>query len=65
MRERKRDCSYIDAGGHAAARQLGVPFLTGDPLFKGLANVDFVRYADQILAPRVRLSLTMDRGREG
>lgn len=43
MRDRKRDCSYIDAWGYAAARELGVPFLTGDPSFKGLANVEFVR----------------------
>jgi predicted nucleic acid-binding protein len=43
MRSNKRDCSYIDAWGYAAAAELGVPFLTGDPSFKSLENVEFVR----------------------
>jgi PIN domain nuclease of toxin-antitoxin system len=43
MRDRQRDCSYIDAWGYAAAQALGVRFLTGDPAFKGLPNVEFVR----------------------
>jgi len=43
MRSVKRDCSYIDAWGYAAARRLGVPFLTGDPSFRGIEHVEFVR----------------------
>jgi predicted nucleic acid-binding protein len=43
MRSRKRDCSYIDAWGYAAARRLGVRFLTGDPSFRGIDHVEFVR----------------------
>ena len=43
MRRRKRDCSYVDAWGYAAARSLGLPFLTGDPAFKGIPGVEFVR----------------------
>ena len=43
MRLRKRDCSYVDAWGYAAARSLGLPFLTGDPSFKGVPGVEFVR----------------------
>jgi len=43
MRSLKRNCSYIDAWGYAAARQLKVPFLTGDPAFRGIESVEFVR----------------------
>ena len=43
MRASKRDCSYIDAWGFAAAKHEGVPFLTGDPAFKHVENVEFVR----------------------
>ena len=43
MRTRRRDCSYIDAWGYAAASHLGIPFLAGDPAFKGIPNVEFVR----------------------
>lgn len=43
MRHRRRDCSYVDAWGYAAARSLGMPFLTGDPSFKGVPGVEFVR----------------------
>ena len=43
LRARKRDCSYVDAWGYAAARSLGMPFLTGDPAFKGITGVEFVR----------------------
>jgi predicted nucleic acid-binding protein len=43
MRSMKRDCSYIDAWGYASARHLGVPFLTGDPAFRGIEQVEFVR----------------------
>lgn len=37
-----RRCSYIDAAGYARARELGLPFLTGDPAFKGVAGVEFL-----------------------
>lgn len=43
MRAQKRDCSYIDAWGYAAAQDLGVPFLTGDPAFRHVEGVEFVR----------------------
>jgi len=43
MRSMKKDCSYVDAWGYAAARHLGIPFLTGDPAFRGIAHVEFVR----------------------
>jgi predicted nucleic acid-binding protein len=43
MRARRRDCSYIDAWGYAMAQEIGVPFLTGDPSFKAVENVEFVR----------------------
>ena len=43
MRAQKRDCSYIDAWGYAAAQHLGVPFLTGDPSFRHIEGVEFVR----------------------
>lgn len=39
----KRQCSHIDAWGYCAAAALGMKFLTGDPVFKGLENVEFVR----------------------
>jgi predicted nucleic acid-binding protein len=43
MRSKRRDCSYVDAWGYASAMQLGVPFLTGDPAFRGIEHVSFVR----------------------
>jgi predicted nucleic acid-binding protein len=43
MRDRKRDCSYVDAWGYAIARENGIPFLTGDNSFKSMENVEFVR----------------------
>ena len=43
MRSQKHDCSYIDAWGYATAQHLGVPFLTGDPAFRHLDGVEFVR----------------------
>lgn len=43
MRSERRDCSYIDAWGYAAAQHLGVPFLTGDPAFRHVDGVEFVR----------------------
>lgn len=38
-----KECSHIDAWGWAAAKALGRRFLTGDPAFKGVENVEFVR----------------------
>ena len=43
MTSEKRQCSHIDAWGFCAALALGLKFLTGDPVFKGLENVEFVR----------------------
>ncbi len=43
MRRKKQHCSYIDAWGYAAAREFGIPFLTGDPAFRSLEGVEFVR----------------------
>ena len=43
MRAKKRDCSYVDAWGYAAASSLRVPFLTGDSAFRQIENVEFVR----------------------
>ena len=43
MRESGMECSHIDAWGWAAAKALGRKFLTGDPAFKGVENVEFVR----------------------
>ena len=43
MRRLKRDCSYIDAWGYATSRHVGLPFLTGDPFFRGVHHVEFVR----------------------
>ena len=43
MRSQKRDCSYIDAWGYTAAQHLRVPFLTGDPSFRHVEGVEFVR----------------------
>ena len=34
--------SYVDAWGYETAQALEVPFLTGDPAFKGAAGVSFV-----------------------
>ena len=35
--------SYVDAWGYEAAQALELPFLTGDPAFKGVRGVSFVR----------------------
>ena len=35
--------SYVDAWGYEAARSLGLLFLTGDPLFRRMHGVEFVR----------------------
>ena len=38
----KERASYVDAWGYEAARSLGLSFLTGDPVFKGMPAVAFV-----------------------
>ena len=43
MTRQKLNCSHIDAWCYCAALALGMKFLTGDPIFKGLENVEFVR----------------------
>ena len=43
MTLQKLNCSHIDAWGYCAALALGMKFLTGDPVFMGLENVEFVR----------------------
>ncbi len=35
--------SHVDAWGYEAARALGLRFLTGDPVFRGMPGVEFVR----------------------
>lgn len=42
-RSQKRECSYVDAWGYAAAQYLDVPFLTGDPAFRRVDGVEFLR----------------------
>lgn len=39
----KRKLSYIDCLGYVIAKEMSVPFLTGDEGFKGLPNVKFVK----------------------
>ncbi len=39
---RRRGVSYVDALGYTLAAELGVPFLTGDPAFRGIPGVEFV-----------------------
>lgn len=42
LKKTGRSCSYVDAAGYLQARQAQVPFLTGDPVFKGLEGVEFL-----------------------
>ncbi len=35
--------SHVDAWGYEAARGMGLLFLTGDPVFRGMPGVEFVR----------------------
>jgi predicted nucleic acid-binding protein len=37
------DMSYADAMGYFLAKKLGFKFLTGDPIFAKLSNVEFVK----------------------
>jgi hypothetical protein len=34
--------SYVDAVGYVLAAELRLPFLTGDPAFKGVPGVEFL-----------------------
>lgn len=43
QRYKKRDLSYADCVGYAAAKKKGIPFLTGDQDFWDLENVEFVK----------------------
>jgi predicted nucleic acid-binding protein len=38
-----RELSYADCIGYTMAKRAGVKFLTGDIVFKGVENVEFVR----------------------
>jgi predicted nucleic acid-binding protein len=40
---KKQKLSYVDCVGYALAKELGIPFLTGDEKFKDKENVEFVR----------------------
>jgi predicted nucleic acid-binding protein len=42
MRLNKRDVSVVDCIGYSLALRLGVKFLTGDRVFEGMENVEFV-----------------------
>jgi len=39
----KRDVSMVDCIGYALSKQLGIKFLTGDSVFQGMDNVEFVK----------------------
>lgn len=41
--KKKRKLSYADCVNYVSAKHLGVKFLTGDEVFKGLENVEFVK----------------------
>ena len=43
LRNRGLDISYADALGYQLSMKLKVKFLTGDRVFKGLENVEYVR----------------------
>ena len=40
---RKKGFSFIDCVGYVLSKELGCVFLTGDPAFEGLPNVEFVK----------------------
>ncbi len=42
LRDKDLNVSYADAMGYYLAGKLGVKFLTGDKVFRSLANVEFV-----------------------
>ena len=39
---KKKNLSYVDCIGYITSKQYNVKFLTGDPAFKDLENVEFV-----------------------
>ncbi len=41
--EKEKNLSMADCIGYVLAKNLGIPFLTGDKEFEGLPNVEFVR----------------------
>jgi predicted nucleic acid-binding protein len=41
--DRKCNLSYVDAIAYQCARSLGIPFVTGDKEFEGIAGVEFVK----------------------
>lgn len=40
---KKKDLSMVDCIGYMLARQMNVPFLTGDNAFRGMPHVEFVK----------------------
>lgn len=42
LEHKNENLSYADCIGYATARELGIPFLTGDKAFKGKEGVAFV-----------------------
>lgn len=40
---RKKGYSYVDCLGYMMALENGIKFLTGDPHFEGVPNVEFVK----------------------
>jgi len=43
MRKEGKNFSLVDALGYVMSLRLGIPFLTGDKAFKGMANVEYVK----------------------
>jgi len=39
----KKKLSYIDCIGYVLAKENGIPFVTGDMQFEGMANVEFIK----------------------
>lgn len=42
MLAKARHLSFIDAATYTQAREVGLPFLTGDPAFRGVDGVEFL-----------------------
>lgn len=43
MARRQRHWSFVDAVGYVQARELALPFLTGDTVFEGAEGVEFLK----------------------
>lgn len=43
MQNKSKNLSYVDCIGYILAKANGLKFLTGDPQFKGIENVEFVQ----------------------